>query len=78
MTEKPRTIIEAIQAAVESGTIQEPFTVADVGAVLRDYRYGSLQAALSRYSLPTKGRKPLLRRVGPGRYCLAGRRAQSL
>lgn len=68
------TIIEAIQAAVESGRLQEPFTVADVAATLKEYQYGSLQAALSRYSrLGRRPSDPPLRRIGPGQYRLARR-----
>ena len=65
------TIIEAIQAAVAIGTLQEPFTVADVAAVITEYQYGSIQAALSRYSRGAGGQaEPPLTRIEPGRYCL--------
>ena len=65
------TIIEAIQAAVAIGTLEEPFTVADVAAVVTEYQYGSIQAALSRYSRSGGGHaNPPLTRIEPGRYCL--------
>lgn len=68
------TILEAICAAVEEGTLRQPFTAKDLVAGLRDsyYSYGSLAASLERYS----GRgvtqaEPPLRRVGRGQYRLA-------
>jgi hypothetical protein len=65
------TIIEAIQAAVAFGTLREPFAVADVAAVIKEYQYGSIQAALSRYSRGGGGQaEPPLTRIEPGRYCL--------
>ncbi len=75
------TIIEAIRAAVEAGRLQEPFTVADVAAVLEGFQYGSLQAALSRYSRPGPGQAEApLSRVERGKYCLArpDRKAKSV
>jgi hypothetical protein len=69
------TILEAIRRAVGDGRLREPFGLGDVAAALRDhfYYYGSLAAALSRYSRPgvSHAGQPL-RRVGPGKYCLAG------
>ncbi len=72
------TIIEAIQSAVEAGKLREPFTLQEVAAVIKEYVYGSLQAALSRHS--RQGRKrldPPLCRLGPGLYCLAQKPAKA-
>ena len=68
------TILQAIRAAVEAGTLREPFTVRDVAAVLKEhyFSYGSLQAGLSRYSRQAPA--PALHRVGRGQYRLAARR----
>jgi hypothetical protein len=67
------TIIEAIQAAVAIGKLQEPFTVADVAAIITEYQYGSIQAALSRYCRAGGSQaEPPLTRIEPGRYRLTG------
>ncbi len=72
------TIIKAIQAAVAAGKLQEPFTLPEVAATISpDYQYGSIQAALSRYSSRRRNQAdPPLTRVGPGQYRLACRPAE--
>ena len=65
------SIIEGILAAVATGKLREPFSLADVAGAITEYQYGSIQAALSRYSQGGRDRlEPPLTRVAPGRYRL--------
>ncbi len=64
------TILQAIRAAVDAGTLQEPFTARDVAAAVKEHHfsYGSLHASLAHYSRGGPDRP--LRRVARGTYRL--------